>query len=326
MFSERETVGWVGEEPHFLKTGVSFPYRLPLGWQRVIVTFTALALAAEYKGGGQEQKGRSHQEQEPKSSKDAHDLCPMPDHRSPGVAQLVAAGSLIVVDQEEVVVQGLQAVPAEGVLAVLAHHLRAALVPLDVDSALGAALDGRRVIVQLEPSAGLPREEANGHALRAALARMPASLAGRAELHIAGLALHQLRRLQPQVLKLAHSLAGGRRAPGPAGIEEHLSFKLELFVSLHYFSCDHAFDLLLLQVTLLGAGRIRAADRSLKSFLDQELHVLLQAQGTEDALALGDGGHLLHWVLPEAQLAGHERVEGQVPGGPVPCCGHRRAV
>lgn len=49
-------------------------------------------------------------------------------------------------------------------------------------------------------------------------------------------------------------------------------------------------------------------------------------QGTEDTLALGDGCHLLRWVLPEAQLAGHQGVEGQVPGGPVPCCGHRRTV
>jgi hypothetical protein len=38
-------------------------------------------------------------------------------------------------------VQGLQAVPAEGMLAVLAHHLCTALIPLNVDLALGAAFD-----------------------------------------------------------------------------------------------------------------------------------------------------------------------------------------
>lgn len=47
-------------------------------------------------------------------------------------------------------VQRLQAVPAEGVLAVLTHHLRAALIPLDVHSALGAALDGRVTLFHLE--------------------------------------------------------------------------------------------------------------------------------------------------------------------------------
>lgn len=49
-------------------------------------------------------------------------------------------------------------------------------------------------------------------------------------------------------------------------------------------------------------------------------------QGAEDALALGHGGHLLQRVLPEAQLAGHQRVEGQVPRGPVPRRGHGSAV
>ena len=50
-------------------------------------------------------------------------------------------------------IQGLEAVPAEGVFAVLAHHLGTAFVPLDVDFALGAALDGRVVLVQLESRA-----------------------------------------------------------------------------------------------------------------------------------------------------------------------------
>ena len=48
--------------------------RHSLGGQRVVVTFTALALAAKNKGSGQEQERGGHQEQEPKSGKDAHDL------------------------------------------------------------------------------------------------------------------------------------------------------------------------------------------------------------------------------------------------------------
>lgn len=81
------------------------------------------------------------------------------------MAQLVPAGSLIVMYQQKIVVQGLQAVPAEGVLAVLAHHLCTALVSLDVDSALGAALDGRVVLFQLESRAGLPRKEGDWQSL-----------------------------------------------------------------------------------------------------------------------------------------------------------------
>lgn len=40
-------------------------------------------------------------------------------------------------------VQVLQTVPTEGVFAALAQHLRAALVPLDVDAAHWALLDGQ---------------------------------------------------------------------------------------------------------------------------------------------------------------------------------------
>lgn len=56
-------------------------------------------------------------------------------------------------------IQGLQAVPAEGVLAVLAHHLGAALVPLNINFALGAALDrGVVLLVLVERAAGRQRE------------------------------------------------------------------------------------------------------------------------------------------------------------------------
>lgn len=150
----------------------------------------------------------------------------MPDHRCPGVAQLVPAGSLIIVYQKEIIVQRLQAVPAEGMLAVLAHHLGAAFVSLDVDPALGAALDGRIVLFHFERSTGLPGKEGDRHGLRAALARVPAGFAGGTEFHMAGFALHWLGGLHPHVLELTHSLAGGRWAPSPTGIKQHLSFKL----------------------------------------------------------------------------------------------------
>lgn len=43
-----------------------------------------------------------------------------------------------------------------------------------------------------------------------------------AELCVTRFALHQLRGLQAHLLQLAHGLAGGRRAPSPTGVQEHL--------------------------------------------------------------------------------------------------------
>lgn len=54
-------------------------------------------------------------------------------------------------------IQGLQTVPAERVLAVLAHHLRAALVPLDVDFTFWTPLDRRVVFLVLVKRAGKER-------------------------------------------------------------------------------------------------------------------------------------------------------------------------
>lgn len=53
-------------------------------------------------------------------------------------------------------IQGLQAVPAEGVFTVLAHHLGAALVSLDVNFTLRTALDGGVVLLVLIEGAGNP--------------------------------------------------------------------------------------------------------------------------------------------------------------------------
>lgn len=44
--------------------------------------------------------------------------------------------------EAETHIQILQTVPAEGVFAALTEHLRAALVPLDVDATHGALFDG----------------------------------------------------------------------------------------------------------------------------------------------------------------------------------------
>lgn len=61
-------------------------------------------------------------------------------------------------------VQRLEAVPAEGVFAVLAHHLGTPFVPLDVDLALGAALDGGLILLQSERGAAGESRSAPGSA------------------------------------------------------------------------------------------------------------------------------------------------------------------
>lgn len=112
-----------------------------LGWQWVVIALAALALAAEDDGSGQEEEGGGNQQEQAEAGKYPHDLCSVPDNGRPGVSQFVPTGPFVIVDQEKVVIQGLQTVPAEGVFAVLAHHLCTALVPLDVNFTLRTALD-----------------------------------------------------------------------------------------------------------------------------------------------------------------------------------------
>lgn len=61
------------------------------------------------------------------------------------MAQLIPARSFVIVPEEYVIVQVLQAVPTERVLAALTHHLGTAFVALNVDAANRALLDGVRV-------------------------------------------------------------------------------------------------------------------------------------------------------------------------------------
>lgn len=59
--------------------------------------------------------------------------------------------------------------------------------------------------------------------LRAGLPRVPVGLASRAELEGTDGALDQLgQRRRICLLQLAHSLAGGGGAPGPARVQQHL--------------------------------------------------------------------------------------------------------
>ena len=60
--------------------------------------------------------------------------------------------------EESTHIQGLQTVPAEGMLAVLAHHLCTAFVPLDVNFTFRTALDWCVVFFIFVKRAGKKRE------------------------------------------------------------------------------------------------------------------------------------------------------------------------
>lgn len=182
-----------------------------LGRQRVVVSFAALALAAEDDGCGQEEKGGGDQEEQAEAGKDSHHLCSVPDNRRPGVAQFVSTGPFVVMDQEKVVIEGFQAVPAESMFAVLTHHLRTAFVTLNVHFAFGTTFDGCIVLLILVERAVLSREKGGDGqaALLTGLSGVPVGLTPRAELQGADGALDQLgQRRGVHLFKLAHGLAG----------------------------------------------------------------------------------------------------------------------
>lgn len=58
------------------------------------------------------------------------------------MAKLISAWPFVIMSEENVIVQVLETVPAEGVLAVLAHHLSTAFVAFDVNPADWALLNG----------------------------------------------------------------------------------------------------------------------------------------------------------------------------------------
>lgn len=165
-----------------------------LVWQWVVIAFAALALAAEDNGSGQKEERGGDQQEQAKSSEDPHNLCSVPDNRRPGVAQLVPTGPFVIVDQEKVVIQGLQTVPAKGVFAVLAHHLCTAFVPLNVNFTFRTALDWCVILFILKERAVFSRQVGgNGQVvLLAGLSGVPVGLACGAELEGTNGTLDQL--------------------------------------------------------------------------------------------------------------------------------------
>lgn len=165
-----------------------------LSWQWVVVAFAALALAAEDDGSGQKEEGGGNQQEQAEPGKDPHNLRSVPDNRRPGVAQFVSTRPFVIVDQEKVIIQRFQTVPAESVFAVLAHHLRAALVPLDVNFTFRTALDWCIILFILIERAVFSWKEGGDRqvVLLAGLPGVPVGLAGRAELQGTDGALDQL--------------------------------------------------------------------------------------------------------------------------------------
>ena len=103
------------------------------------------AFAAENTRRSQQQKRRRHEQQHAKPGKNPHPLSPMPDDRSPRMTQFILTRSSIVMPEQKVVVERLQAIPAKDVFASLAHHLSAAFLSLDEDVTNRTAFNRRRI-------------------------------------------------------------------------------------------------------------------------------------------------------------------------------------
>lgn len=58
------------------------------------------------------------------------------------MAELIPAWPFVIMSEENVIIQVLETVPAERVLAVLAHHLSTAFVAFDINPADWALLNG----------------------------------------------------------------------------------------------------------------------------------------------------------------------------------------
>lgn len=99
------------------------------------------AFTAENARSRQEEKRRGHEQKHAETGENSDDLSSMPDDRGPGVAELVLTRPSIVVAQEKIVVERLETIPAEDVLASLAHHLRATFFPFDQNMTNRAPLD-----------------------------------------------------------------------------------------------------------------------------------------------------------------------------------------
>lgn len=143
--------------------------------------------------------------------------------------------------QEDIAVQILQTVPAEGVFAALAQHLCTALVPLDVDPTHRTLLDGRvRVAAGAGPAFMRGGGRQHGLALRAGVAILPGPSAPGAEDSVTGRARHGGWLALGAQLHTAHRLAFKHRAPGFAGVQLHSSLKLQTLVQLHLISWGQA--------------------------------------------------------------------------------------
>lgn len=99
------------------------------------------------------------------------------------MAQLIPTWPFVIMSEENVIIQVLETVPAEGVLTVLAHHLGTAFIALDVHPAHGALLNWGFGICPKERPAF--RGQGEGLAISTGDIRMPGLLATGAEFQVA---------------------------------------------------------------------------------------------------------------------------------------------
>jgi len=116
----------------------------------------------------------------------------VPYDGSPAVAQLALAVARVVVAQQEVVIQGSEAIPTEDVFAPFAHHLSTAGVPLDGHAAHRAPLDVVVAVVRQEERVHrLPSTlHQGGSVLSTGKSGVPGGRAEAAKLLVAGWARH----------------------------------------------------------------------------------------------------------------------------------------
>lgn len=197
---------------------------LGCGWVMLFLLAPAgLADTADDARGSQKQQGRSHQGDDAQPHENPNHLCSVPHHWGSWVAKLIPTRPSVIVSEENVIVQVLKAVPAKRVFAVFTHHLSTAFVALDINPAHWALLN-RGVCLRPKEGSMLCWQDA-GLTVPAGDFCMPSILAARAELQVAGRALHQHGLSWVTCCDGAHRLTVCHGTPRSAGVQVDFSFK-----------------------------------------------------------------------------------------------------
>lgn len=199
----------------------------------------------------------------------------------------------------------MKTVPAEGVLAVFTHHLGATFVSFYVDMTHWTLFDGSFGVMAGGNTSILCFRGHEGLALLTRLPWMPAGLADGAKLYVAGGALYWHSLVRIGCINLAHGLTLYSGAPRPGRVQMDFSFKFQLVVQLKQISWNQTCNLCILQDPIFRASQLWARDRRSTTFSDHQFHILRQALGAEEAVALLQSSHSIDRVFTKAEFACH---------------------